>query len=215
MSVDIKGDAEQDLVFQQALQRLPFKEGDILNHGTYEEFKARLNDLFLIRGYFDARMTEHMIHVYPDQQAADIHIRINSARRYRFGRVVYGDMPEATRLLVESMINFNRGEAYRAGQLSALNRDLSATNYFNQIDIHPQREQSSNLQIPIFIGVLPKTAHKIETGIGYSTDEGPRLSLGWDKPWFNDRGHSITNRIATSRVRQKSAVVTAYRQDIP
>ena len=26
----------------------------------------------------------------------------------------------------------------------------------------------------------------------FLTDEGPRISLGWNNPWVNDRGHSFS-----------------------
>ena len=200
LQIDLKGDAADDRAFKRLQKDLPISEGDILNHGHYESLKKRMTDLTLARGYFDAQITEHSIHVYPDQLAADIHITLDSGTRYKFGPVHYGSMSAATKELIGTMINFQQGKPYRSGLLSKLNRDLSATDYFSQIDIRPLRDRVKDYEIPIHVGVIPKTAHELETGIGFSTDEGPRVSLIWDKPWVNDKGHSISNSIAVSQI---------------
>lgn len=200
LQIDLKGDAADDRAFKRLQSEMLIKEGDILNHGHYESLKSSLTDLTLARGYFDAQMTEHSILVYPDQLAADIHITLDSGTRYKFGYIHYGTMSEATKELIGTMINFQQGKPYRSGLLSKLNSSLSSTSYFSQIDIRPLRDRANNYEVPIYVGVIPKTAHELETGIGFSTDEGPRISLTWDKPWLNDKGHSISNSIAVSQV---------------
>ena len=200
LTIDLKGEANDDPVFQQLIKNLFIKEGGILNHGLYESLKTRLTDLTLLRGYFDAKMNKHSIHIYPDQQVADIHIELDSGNRYQFGFIRYGSMSEPTRSLIETMINIKPDQPYQANKLSQLNRDLSSTGYFSQIDIRPLQDRSKDYNIPIHVGVVPKTAHELETGIGFATDEGPRVSLTWDKPWLNDKGHSISNSFAISKI---------------
>ena len=203
LQIDLTGDAADDRAFKRLQNEIPIKEGGILNHGHYESLKNNLTDLTLARGYFDAKMTEHSIHVYPDQLAADIHITLDSGTRYKFGYVHYGSMSESTRALIGTMINFQQGTPYRSGLLSKLNSSLSSTRYFSQIDIRPLRDRTKDYEVPIHVGVVPKTAHEIETGIGFSTDEGPRISLTWDKPWVNDKGHSLSSSIALSQVNKE------------
>ena len=200
LQIVLNGDAADDRAFRRLQNELPIKEGDILNHGHYDALKNRITDLTLARGYFDSQMPEHSIHVYPDQLAADIHITLDSGTRYKFGSVRYGSMSETTKKLIETMINFEQGKPYRSGLLRKLNSNLSATSYFSQIDIRPLHDQAKNYEVPIHLGVAPKTAHELETGIGFSTDEGPRVSLTWDKPWLNDKGHSISSSIAVSQI---------------
>ncbi len=98
------------------------------------------------------------------------------------------------------MVTFKPGKPFKAVKLSKLNRDLSSTGYFSQIDIRPLKAQAGNFEVPVYINVVPKTDHEIETGIGYSTDEGPRLSLSWDRPWINEKGHSLINELKLSSV---------------
>ncbi len=204
LAINLLGEAEQDRAFKRFIKQQPLKEGEVMHDGLYESLKSGLNDLTLNRGYFDAELTRHQVMVYPDQHAADIVLTLNTGRRYRFGPIIYDPaVTEATRTLLKRIVDFKKGEKFSSKKLSLLNIRLSATDYFKTIDIRPLTEQSQSGDIPIFIKVLPKTAWELETGIGFSTDEGPRLSLGIDKPWMNDKGHSLASNFKISRTVQE------------
>lgn len=42
----------------------------------------------------------------------------------------------------------------------------------------------------------------MEVGIGWASDVGPRLQLGWTKPWINNRGHSFRTNLYVSAPKQ-------------
>ena len=63
--------------------------------------------------------------------------------------------------------------------------------------------------MPIYIGVTPRLDHEFQVGAGFSTDEGPRFSLNWDKPWVNHYGHSLTNEAQISG--KKAEVTSSYK----
>ncbi|WP_419832853.1 autotransporter assembly complex protein TamA [Endozoicomonas atrinae] len=200
LQVSLEGDARKDRAFKRLIRQNRLKVGDVLNDGEYESLKTGLNDLALTRSYFDADLSEHQIKVYPNKHTADISLTMNSGRRYRFGPVIY-DAPvsEATRELLNTMINFERGQPYRSEKLSQLNMDFSATGYFKSIEVRPLKDKAVDAEVPIFVSVIPKTAWELETGIGFSTDEGPRVSLSIDNPWMDEKGHSFTSDIKVSQ----------------
>lgn len=49
----------------------------------------------------------------------------------------------------------------------------------------------------------PRTENTIETGVGYSTDVGPRVKATWKKPWMNSYGHSLTTSASISAPEQQ------------
>ncbi len=200
VQVELEGDANKDRAFKRLIKKSALRVGDVLNDGDYESLKGGLNDLAVTRGYFDAELVEHQIKVYPDKHTADIILTMKSGRRYLFGPVIYQDtVTEATRELLNPIINFERGQKYRSEKLSQLNMDFSATGYFKSIEVRPLKDKAVDGEIPIFVSVIPKTAWELETGIGFSTDEGPRVSLSIDKPWMNEKGHSFTSDIKVSQ----------------
>lgn len=209
VDIQLLGDASKDKAFKRLLKQEAPRPGEILNQGHYEDFKRALDTQAQARGYFDAKMEVSRVLVYPDRLIADVEIRFKSGVRYRFGKVEYGEMTPNTQKLISQMITFKPGKPYRSIKLSNLNKDLSSTGYFQQIDIHPMRAQTKDYHVPIFVGVTPNTQHQLETGIGFSTDEGPRVSLSWDKPWVNDLGHSLSNEATLST--KRAEVTSSYK----
>lgn len=199
IQIELEGHANKDPVFKKLIKKSSLKVGNVLNDGDYESLKAGLHDLALTQGYFDAELTEHQIKVYPDKHTAEIILTMKSGRRYLFGPVIYdASIDEATRELLNSTINFERGQKYHSEKLNQLNINFSATGYFKSIEVRPLKNKAIDGEVPIFINVVPKTAWELESGIGFSTNEGPRISLGIDKPWVNEKGHSFTSDIKAS-----------------
>lgn len=73
--------------------------------------------------------------------------------------------------------------------------DGKRRNFQDDISVQERPQQST---VPIDINVTPEDRHKFETGIGYSTDVGPRINFGWNMPWLNDEGHSLNNDLILS-----------------
>ncbi len=57
--------------------------------------------------------------------------------------------------------------------------------------------------LPLHGVVSPRTENTIETGVGYSTDVGPRVKATWKKPWINSYGHSLTTSLSLSAPEQQ------------
>ena len=198
LNIQLKGDARKNRSFKRLIKKSPLKKGAVFNHGEYEGLKSALTTQAQSLGFFDARMQVHTVKVYPQEYAADVEIIFDAGKRYRFGEIHYGDIPDNTKALIRELITFKPGSKYKAVRLGNLNKDLASTGYFQLIDIRPMREQATHYQIPVYINVTPNRNHEIELGAGFSTDEGPRFSLTWDKPLLNDKGHSLSNEALIS-----------------
>lgn len=199
LQINLEGDAHSDPAFQRLLKKSPVKVGKVLNDGHYEALKTRLNDLASTRGYFDARLVVHQVKVYPKQRAADIVLSMDSGRRFAFGPVIYDALVTLpTQKLIGTMINFTQGEPYSSQKVSQLSVDFSATGYFRSIDVRPLKDQAQGDEVPIYIRVIPKTHWAIDAGIGYSTDEGTRLTLSVVNQWLGEKGHSFKSDIKLS-----------------
>ena len=61
---------------------------------------------------------------------------------------------------------------------------------------------SADKTLPVYAHVTPKKENVVETGLGYSTDVGPRASVTWRKPWMNDSGHSLEASTELSALEQ-------------
>ncbi len=200
IQVVLDGDAQTDPDFLKILSSLDLESGSVLHHGKYENIKHRLKTLAATHGYFDAKITQSDVQVYPRDTAADINIIFNSGHRYHFGSISIDGIAQTQ--LIQPLFHFKQGDVYDTRKLAELSQSLSQTRYFQVVDVHPQVSHAQNFQIPITIHLQKKKPNQMETGIGFSTDEGPRVQWNWERPWVNDAGHRFSSQIKIAQTTQ-------------
>ncbi len=204
IKVTLSGDADHDQLFKTLLEQLPIKEGDVLRHDRYESTKSRLQTLALQRGYFDAHFEANQVKVYPEAHAGDVDIAFASGPRYRFGALKI-DSDEDVGELLNPLITIKEGEPYQASQVTDVSRSVASTKYFKNVDVIPLIDQAdSEHRIPIILRLRAKADNQVELGLGASSDEGPRASVSWTKPFLNKYGHSFTTDLTVSAPRQEA-----------
>ncbi|EKE69243.1 autotransporter assembly complex protein TamA [Gallaecimonas xiamenensis] len=204
VSYQIEGDAKDDELFQALLENLPVKKGEVLRHDQYESSKSRLLSLALQRGYFDAQLTLARVEVRPEQQAADVIVHFASGPRYRYGPLSIDSDRELDGLL-DPLLTLEEGDFYQASAVSELNRSLSSTKYFRTVEVIPLVDKADDEhRIPLTLRLRAKADNQVELGIGASSDEGPRGSVSWTKPFLNKYGHSLTTELKVSAPRQEA-----------
>jgi translocation and assembly module TamA len=190
LDVQLTGEAQNDATFAAVRQQSPLTVGVPLHHGDYEALKRRWSDLARERGYADAMFTENRIDVYPDQRAADIALRFDSGRRYRFGEINF-QQDVLSDEVIRSYPTIHAGDPYDGGQLTALYAALADSGYFRNIEIRPQVANRETGEIPIDIVLEGAPRRQITYGVGFSTDTGPRFRFSRANRRFNDKGHQF------------------------
>ncbi|NHI01901.1 MULTISPECIES: autotransporter assembly complex protein TamA [Oceanimonas] len=207
LDLTLSGDATADPAFTELQTNFGIREGEVLHHDDYEKAKASLLSLALRRGYFDAGYDKSQVRVHPWEKAADVELNFSSGPRYRFGELrVDSDRP-VDRLL-NPLVDIKPGDPYQAGKLAELSRSLSSTRYFKQVEVLPQVAEADDQQrVPLSVVLRARADNEVELGVGVSTDEGPRVSVNWDKPWINSLGHSLTTSLKVSAPSQDVTLV--------
>lgn len=198
-NVVVRGEALSDKQFQPLLSGLPLAEGDPLDHGRYEEIKRRLSDFALERGYFDFKLTRKELRVDPAEAAADINIEGESGPRYRFGELHLSEQP-LNEEFIRRLAKIREGDPYDARELTALNRNLSDAGYFQQVEVNPRRDEAENGEVPVDLLLEAAKRHAWRAGVGFATDTGPRMSLGYENRYVNRRGHRFESELRLSQI---------------
>ncbi|OOF26857.1 hypothetical protein BZJ19_03865 [Salinivibrio proteolyticus] len=200
VDVVFSGEAGMDDDFH-ALKADGPQPGAILNHGDYESLKSQIQSLAVKKGYFDGRFTQTRLEVSPTRQQAFIRLHFASGKRYHFGAIRYqGSQIQLQRL--DTLRGFSPGDPYQVSALGEFNQALANTGWFSSALVQADMEEAEDTEVPIKVTLTPEARNKFETGVGYSTDIGPRLKFNWRKPWYNSRGHSITTSLAISEPEQ-------------
>lgn len=207
LSIVLNGEAQTDPQFEQLLSQLALHEKDIFQHETYEKTKASLLSLGLSRGYFDAQYKMHQVLVHPEEHAADVNLLFDSGPRYRFGELVL-DSDRPVHRILDPLVDIKPGDPFLSSKVSSLSRSLSTTGYFRRVEVQPNvSEADEEHRIPLYVTLRAKSDNEVEVGVGFSTDEGPRFSSSWDKPWINSLGHSLQTNLKVSEPKQDITVI--------
>ena len=200
--VILRGGARTDRDYLDLLKTRP-AIGTVLNHGDYDNFKSSLTRVALRKGYFDSEFNKSQLGVSLDRHQAFWDIDYNSGERYRFGPVSFTGSQIREEYL-QNLVPFKQGDYYTSQDLAELNRRLAATGWFSSVVVAPQFDKSRKTKVLPLQGVVsPRKENTVETGVGYSTDVGPRVKATWKKPWMNSYGHSLTSSISLSAPEQQ------------
>lgn len=202
-TVILRGGARTDEDYLELVRSGKAKIGGVLNHSDYDGFKSSLSNLALRKGYFDGDYAKSQLGVSVERREAFWDIDYDSGQRYRFGDVSFQGSQIREEYL-QNLVPFKKGDYFSSRDLAELNRRLSATGWFNSVVVAPEFDKSRETKIlPLHGVVSPRTENTIETGVGYSTDVGPRVKATWRRPWVNSYGHSFTTSANVSAPEQQ------------
>ncbi|WP_031433667.1 autotransporter assembly complex protein TamA [Methylomarinum vadi] len=199
INVTIRGEAEQDTIFQRYLQNLPLQRGDTLNHGRYEKIKQDLESLALEHGYLRHKFIKKSLRVNTDTSQADIELIFDSGPRFQFGDIkINQDILDP--VFVHRYLSIASDDYYSSKQLAKTYNALVDSLYFRNVEIKPQMDLAEDNRVPVAIDLTPAKRHAYSVGVGFATDIGPLGSLGYQNRRINRRGHHFSLDLAASPV---------------
>ncbi len=210
IAVRIEGPGANDGAFARLQTRLPVAAGEGLDHGDYEASKRALRNLARERGYLEHRFVAAELAVNAREGWADVELILDTGPRYAFGAVSFSRAPFRPDFL-QRLVPFAPGTPYESDLVADFNRRLLESGYFDDARVITQPDDAADGRIPIRAEVQTRDRNTVSTGVGYSTDEGPRLRLGFTRHYINNRGHRL---IAESRLSPQRQALDA-RYEIP
>ncbi|WP_372877467.1 autotransporter assembly complex family protein [Pseudomonas sp.] len=201
LDVRVSGEGQLSPLFSAALDKMPLKSGQTLRHSQYEETKALLQQVALRYGYLDARFSTSELRVNAPALWADVVLHYDTGPRYRLGQVsIEQDILEPA--FIQRYVPFAPGEPYDRLQLVELENGLIDSNYFSDVEVELLKEQAEDHVLPIGVTTTPRKPQLYSAGLGYGTDTGPRLNLGFDWRRVNAKGHRAGANLTLSGVRE-------------
>lgn len=163
--VDIRGEGgegDNALSVYPAIEAdIPPKVGDVFNHGLYKTSKATIEGVALTNGFFDAKWLNNSADIILPDNTADVALVYDTQQRYHFGDVkVYSidkdgkltDNPDKLPIkpeLLKQLMTYQNGDPYYQPFVTEFANNLSATRYFNAVDMDvvlPQDKASAKVR---------------------------------------------------------------------
>lgn len=213
VSVNIATDttriAGQNDPFSDLLENVPIRSGSQLVHSEYENLKSALSAVAVENGYFSARFTLSELRIDLQRNSADVQIDFDPGERYRFGSINITPIDALSQRFIERFVPFEAGAPYSTDGLIELRDSLNNSQYFDAVTVSPQLDSSqgfgtaSSREVPVNIDLTMRPRRSWSTGIGVTTDVGPRLSLAYEDRYLNRSGHRFNGDATLSPLEQR------------
>jgi translocation and assembly module TamA len=203
LDLQVTGGAEVQRLFDDVLQAAPLVSGEPLHHGRYEEFKSALSARAVEQGFFAANFDRAEIALDLDNNLADVHLVFDPGTQYRIGAISILKDDSLDNDVIDGMLPVREGDPYSSNALAEVRASLDASQYFRQIRVSPQIGAAQQQAVPVEIELAMRPRHAWTTGLGFTTDTGPRARLAYENRFVNRRGHRFLADSALSEVRNQ------------
>jgi translocation and assembly module TamA len=199
----------QEDPFANLLSNAPIRSGNQLLHSDYENLKSSLSATAVENGYFAARFTRSELRVDLQRNRADVVIDFDPGERFRFGTIRITPIEELSQQFMTRFVPFEEGTPYSTEALIELRDSLNNSQYFSDVAVTPQLNAAqttgaaASREVPVNIDLSMRPRRSWSTGIGVTTDIGPRLTLAYEDRYLNRSGHRFNGDAALSPLDQR------------
>ena len=173
---------------KEELRVFTLKRGSILNHELYDAGKRALQRKAIDLGYLKAAYKKHLVTVFPEDQAADIQLELDTGELYRFGPVRFeGGLDRFNETFLRRFITFSEGDVFSHDELHFSRINFYKANRFDEVLMTPLVDEAEDQKVPIEVKLTPGAQQRLRPGIGYGTNTGGRVSLNYQNSQVLDR----------------------------
>lgn len=188
-------------------KQLLIKPGDDFNVPQYNSNKQDFVIKANLLGYLDANTQNTVIDINLNKYYADIKFVLNTGPRYFFGKTTYTNNTYNPKF-INRFAGFTENQPFSTDLVHLFHQALSKSSYFSQVNVSAKFRQASNEHIPIEVNYNPIKPTNYLAGIGYDTDIGAKITLGYNFNRLNSNGHKL--RITTKAAKHQSEIDTVY-----
>ncbi|MCP5356640.1 MAG: outer membrane protein assembly factor [Pseudomonadales bacterium] len=212
VSVHVTPDATRPLQqtdpFATLLGATTLRTGSQLIHSDYESLKSSLSAVAVENGYFAARFTRSELQVDVSRNRADVFIDFDPGERFRFGDIRITPIEALSQRFISRFVPFEAGSPYSTDALIELRGSLNNSLYFSDVAVTPQLDATTGglaqREVPVSIDLAMRPRRSWSTGLGVTTDIGPRVTLAYEDRYLNRSGHRFNSDMALSPLDQRA-----------
>jgi translocation and assembly module TamA len=203
LEIQIVGAGSKDEIFNKAIKELPFHLNEQLNHGVYDSFKTHMLSLATENGYFDASFINKVLAIDIEASTAAITLTFDTKKRYSVNSIsLIGTELSEDYLL--RYIYVKEGDLYTQQAIIQTQQALNRSGYFSAINLE-QQFQDDKKQVDLSIQLTDIEKYEFKTTLGFRTDSGATLGVGWHNRRVNDNGHQYLLSAEMSNIEKSTS----------
>lgn len=179
ITITLEGAGSGEKALTSLVQTFPLEKGDVLLQGKYEEAKGILRAKAIDLGYLDADFPVHEIRVFESQLIAVVTLVLDTGPRYFFGETNFEGADRYGALFLRRYVAYKPGDVFSYSKLAATHLNLINSDRFKSVIVTPEKQKASDFRVPVLIKLDPSETKRLRFGVGYGTDTGARLTVGY------------------------------------
>jgi translocation and assembly module TamA len=206
LKIDIKGPGTENKRLMRNLPVFPLKVGDILQQVQYQEGKKGLLKKIQEAGYVEAKFFVHLIRLSLEKNSAQIDLVLETGPRFYFGQVTFVPPLSYPESFLKRYLAFKPGGPFSPEKLARTQLNFINSDRFLTAVVEADQKEARDDRIPVRITLIPSKPKRFKFGLGYETDQGPGLVIGYHDLNFNHRGHELNAQLNFAQLLQGLAV---------
>ncbi|MFW6314871.1 MAG: autotransporter assembly complex protein TamA, partial [Desulfohalobiaceae bacterium] len=193
--------AEQEAELQlPEPEELGLEPGSAFRARQVRQTESRIREYLRNRGRPSPEVSLQQALVDHEQQQVDVYYHVQPGPEADFGQTRIQGLDRVRKAYVQERIPWQQGDIFQAEKLEELRRSLVATGLFSMVQVRTKSELDQEGRAEIMVNLVERSPRTIKAGIGYETDVGPNLRLGWEHRNLRGKGRSLQSSLSVSGV---------------
>lgn len=146
---------------------------------AWDDAKDGLLSSLVLDGYPTARIVTSEALVDPVTSHVALKVQADSGPLFHFGKVEIAGLERYPRELVENLNKIRVGDRYTQEALLRYQAALQSSGHFSSASVSISPEPGGATTVPVSVRVIEHPTKKVDLGVGYSTNTGPRSQAGF------------------------------------
>ncbi|CAN5286795.1 autotransporter assembly complex family protein [soil metagenome] len=183
-------------------ERWQIRNGDRFQQATWDSNKNALLREFVADTYPAARISFSEARIDPEGHLAHLKIGIDAGMPYYFGPTQITGVERYPAFLVEQTKPIDEGAPYQQSKLLQMQSALQTMPYFRNAIVTADLADAVGDRIPVQVRVVEARQHRVELGVGVSSNTGARVQAAYSDINIADRGWLFDTRLKLEQKEQ-------------
>ncbi|CAN5229531.1 autotransporter assembly complex family protein [soil metagenome] len=194
--------AQAEYQKRKLAERWQIKNGDRFQQDAWDSNKNALLREFVSDTYPAARIAFSEARIDPEGHLAHLKIDIDAGMPYYFGPTHISGVERYPAFLVEQTKPIEEGSPYQQSKLLQMQSALQTMPYFRNAIVTADLADAVGDRIPVEVRVVEARQHRVELGLGVSSNTGARVQAAYSDINIGDRGWLFDTRLKLEQKEQ-------------